>query len=59
MGHASEEIWDYTPRRIAGFLRMAHARESQERVDSLAFQALAARGDPQELRRQHKLLTSH
>jgi hypothetical protein len=59
MGHASRDIWDYTPRRIAGFLRLAHTRMSQEMADSLALQALAARGDPQEVRRQHKVLASH
>jgi hypothetical protein len=57
MGHGSNDVWGYTPRRIAGFLRVAHARESQEKADSLALQALAARGEPKEVKRQHKELT--
>jgi hypothetical protein len=57
MGHASGNVWDYTPRRIAGFLRVAHARMSQDKADSLALQALAVRGDPKEVKRQHKAFT--
>ena len=56
MGHASGDVWDYTPRRIAGFLRVAQARVSQEKADNLALQALAVRGDPKEVKRQHKKL---
>ena len=56
MGHASGDVWDYTPRRIAGFLRLAHARMSQEKADSLALQALATRGDAKEVKRQYKEL---
>jgi hypothetical protein len=57
MGHASGDVWGYTPRQIAGFVRVAHARESQEKADSLALQALAARGDAKEVKRQHKALS--
>jgi len=57
MGHASGDVWDYTPRRIAGFLRVAQARMSQEKADSLALKALAARGDPKEIKRQHRDLS--
>ncbi len=56
MGHASGDVWGYTPRRIAGYLRMAQARMSQEKADSLALQALAVRGEPKEVKRQHKAL---
>jgi hypothetical protein len=56
MGHASGNVWDYTPRRIAGFLTVAHVRMSQEKADSLAIQALAARVDSKESKRQHKEL---
>ena len=57
MGHASGDVWGYTPRRIAGFLRVADARKSRESADRLALHALAARGDPKEVKRQHKVLT--
>lgn len=56
MGHASRDVWDYTPRRIVGFLRVAHFRMSQEKADSLALQTLATRGDAKEVKRQHKAL---
>jgi hypothetical protein len=35
---------------------MAQARMSQEKADSLALQALAVRGEPKEVKRQHKAL---
>jgi hypothetical protein len=56
MGHVPCDVWDYTPRRIAGFLSVAHTRLSREKADSLALQALAARGEPTEVKRQHKEL---
>ena len=56
MGHESGDVWGYTPRRIAGYLRVAHARMSQEKADNLALQALATRGDAKEVKRQHKEL---
>ena len=58
MGHGSSDVWDYTPRRIAGFLRVAHARVSKEKADGLALQTLAARGDAKEVKRQHRELRS-
>jgi hypothetical protein len=51
MGHGSQDVWSYTPRQIAGFLKVAQARVSKERADSLALQALAARGEPKEVKR--------
>lgn len=56
MGHASGDFWGYTPRRIAGFLKLANARVSQEKADRLALHTLAARGEPKEVKRQHKEL---
>jgi hypothetical protein len=50
------DVWRYTPRRIAGFLWVAQVRISQEKADSLALQTLAARGEPKEVKRQHKEL---
>jgi len=51
------EVWSYTPRRIAGFLKLAHKRLGREAAQTLAISALAARGDAKEIRRQHKELT--
>ena len=59
MGHVSRDVWGYTPRRIAGFLKVAQVRVSQEKADSLALRALAARGDAKEIKRQHKVLAKH
>ncbi|OYU72853.1 MAG: hypothetical protein CFE32_22570, partial [Alphaproteobacteria bacterium PA3] len=56
-GHASIEVWDYTPRRIASFLKLAHRRLGREAAQALSISALAARGDANEIRRQHKELT--
>jgi len=50
-------VWGYTPRRIAGFLKLAHRRMGWEAAQRLSLSALAARGDPKEIRRQHKELT--
>ena len=55
MGHARRCLGLYAPtdRRIPE----AGARAAvTEKADSLALQTLAARGDPQEVKRQHKLL---
>ena len=49
-------MWDYTPRRIAGFLKLAHKRLGREAAQMLSISALAARGDAKEIRRQHKEL---
>ena len=56
-GHDPEGVWTYTPRRIAGFLRLAHRRLGREAAQMLSIGALAARGDAREIRRQHKELT--
>jgi len=50
-------VWTYTPRRIAGFLTLAHRRMGREAAQDLSILALAARGDAKEIRRQHKELT--
>ena len=49
-------MWDYTPRRIAGFLKLAHKRLGREAAQALSISALASRGDAKEIRRQHKEL---
>jgi hypothetical protein len=50
-------VWGYTPKRIAAFLRIAHTRIAREAAQALSIHALAARGDPKEIRRRHKELT--
>jgi hypothetical protein len=50
-------VWAYTPRRIAGFLKLAHNRMGRAAARDLSITALAVRGDAKEIRRQHKELT--
>jgi hypothetical protein len=49
-------VWHYTPRQIAGFLKLIHRRQGREGAQLLSISALAARGDAREIRRQHKEL---
>jgi len=41
-----------TPRQIAGSLYFARRRRQRERAEQLALGALAARGEPREVKRQ-------
>jgi hypothetical protein len=41
-----------TPRQIAGCLYFARRRRQREAAENLALAALAARGEPRELKRQ-------
>jgi hypothetical protein len=50
-------VWNYTPRRIAGFLSLSSKRHAREAAQSLSIAALAARGEPKDIKRQHKDLT--
>ena len=54
LGHLPRDVWDYTPRQISAFLALANGRLSLDRAETLSLQTLAARGDPKEIRRQHK-----
>jgi hypothetical protein len=56
-GHSPGDVWNYTPRRIAGFLSLASKRHARDAAQSLSIAALAARGEPKDIRRQHKDLT--
>ena len=46
------EVWAMTPRQIAGSLYFAGRRRRREAAEQLALSALAARGEPRELKRQ-------
>lgn len=56
MGHPPAAVWDYTPRQIAGFLHFAGKRRKRETAEALSIGAMAARGDPKELKKQIKEL---
>src|SRR5206468_10055561 len=46
------DVWAMTPRQIAASLFFARRRRQREAAESLALGALAARGEPRELKRQ-------
>ncbi len=46
------DVWAMTPRQIAGSLYFARRRRQREAAENLALTALAARGEPRELKRQ-------
>ena len=56
MGHSPAAVWDYTPRRITGFLKLAYRRMARNAAQSLSLNTLAARGDPREVKRQFREL---
>jgi hypothetical protein len=47
-------VWSYTPRRIAGFLTLSGKRMAREAAQDLSIAALAMRGEPKDIKRQHK-----
>jgi hypothetical protein len=51
MGHRPSDVWKYTPRRIAAFLFIAEKRRNQERIEAIHIGAMAARGDPKEVKK--------
>lgn len=57
MGHPPRDVWSYTPRMITGFLKFAEARRKREVADDLSLAWMAARGDPQEVKKKHKELS--
>lgn len=57
MGHNPNDVWEYTPRRIAAFLRFAFKRVSRKNANDLSIQTLAARGDPKDVKKQLRDLT--
>ena len=50
------DVWAMTPRQIAGSLYFARRRRQREAAEQLALSALAARGEPRELKRQIETL---
>lgn len=45
MGHASKDVWSYTPRRIAALLFLAGRRLKVQRAEALYVSTMGARGD--------------
>jgi hypothetical protein len=57
MGHSPCDVWDYTPREVAGFLDFARRRRKIEHVELLSLHTLAARGDSSDLESRMRELT--
>ncbi|TIL83950.1 MAG: hypothetical protein E5Y73_35460 [Mesorhizobium sp.] len=51
-GHQAADVWRYTPRQVIGFLGFASKRRRQDAAAALSIGAMAARGDPKELKKQ-------
>jgi len=49
-------VWGYTPRQISGWLYFAARRKRMEAAETLSLHTLASRGDPKDLKKQHKEL---
>jgi hypothetical protein len=54
MGHSPCDVWDYTPREVAGFLDFARRRKKLESADLLSLHAVAACGDGEAIKSQHR-----
>lgn len=52
MGHTSEEIWEYTPRQMGGWLFAGQRRQKRRLAEQLTLSALAASGDARAIREQ-------
>jgi hypothetical protein len=44
-------VWGYTPRQMVAYLTLAQSRKKQDSVSSLFIHAMAARGEPKEVKR--------
>jgi len=56
-GHAPADVWNYTPRQLHAFQRIAARRERHEAANRLVLDAMAARGDPKTLEKRVKAMT--
>lgn len=57
LGHNADDVWGYTPRRINAFVKLASKRVARDQASNLSLSALAARGDPKDIKRQLKELS--
>jgi hypothetical protein len=57
-GHSPDAVFGYTPRRALAFLNLAQSRLKVEKAELLSISALASRGDPREVKKQLKELSS-
>jgi hypothetical protein len=51
-GHRPEDVWGYTPRQMVAWLHFASKRRRAEAADGLVLNAMAARGDPKDIKAQ-------
>jgi DNA-binding response OmpR family regulator len=55
-GYRESELWPLTPRQLIARLRLARRRRRHELAAALSLNALAARGEAKDLKRQLKKL---
>ena len=55
-GHPPDAVWGYTPRQISAWLQVIVWRKKEDTAQSLSVGALAARGDPKEVKKAYKEL---
>lgn len=51
MAHGHPQAWDYTPRMLAGHMHFAMEHQKREMAAALSLHAMAARGDPKEIKK--------
>ncbi|AZV21476.1 hypothetical protein [Mesorhizobium sp. M7A.F.Ce.TU.012.03.2.1] len=51
IGHRPADVWEYSPREIAGYLVLAGERRKSEASEQLAIATMAARSDPKEIKK--------
>jgi hypothetical protein len=45
-------VWGYTPRELKGYNFIAARRKTQDMADQIELQTMAARGDPDKIKKQ-------
>jgi hypothetical protein len=56
LNYRPDDVWKMTPRQIGVALAAGEKRRRRHAAETLAFNTLAARGEPREVEKQMKLL---
>jgi hypothetical protein len=56
LNYHPDDVWKMTPRQISVALSAGEKRRRRHAAESLAFNTLAARGEPREVEKQMRLL---
>jgi len=52
LGHPPEAVWNYTPRQLEAYLKLATARRKYEAAEYVSLTLMATRGPPDEVQKQ-------